>query len=150
MFLGAIAWFVFAATLTARTPVLIIISMLTLQGAGTGLFYSPNNSSILSAVEGSRYGVVSALTQLMRNSANVVSLALTTTVVVATMGSMGVEPSLDAVSPRVADAFVAGLHRAFLILGGLLVVGIVLSFLKGERAKEILPVSPYSSRVKIA
>ena len=77
--------------------------MLMLQSAGTGLFHTPNNSSILSAVERERYGVVSGLTQLTRNSANV------------TMGSMGVEPSLDAVSPEVANAFVSGLHRAFFL-----------------------------------
>jgi MFS family permease len=142
LLLSAIAWFVFAFTLTERTPVVLIISMLMLQGAGTGLFYTPNSSSILSAVERSRYGVVSALTQLMRNSANVVSLALTTVVVVVTMGSMGVEPSLDAVSPQIAFAFVAGLHRAFLIMGGLLVLGAILCFLRGERQKEILPASP--------
>ena len=58
------------------------------------------------------------------------------------MGSMGVEPSLDAVSPQIAFAFVSGLHRAFPILGGLLVVGALLSFLRGEREKEISPASP--------
>ena len=59
-----------------------------------------------------------------------------TTVVVVTTGSMGVEPSLDAVSPEVANAFVSRLHRAFFLMGGLLVVGFVVSFMKGERARE--------------
>ena len=134
--LSAVAWFIMATQLRADSSVALVITMLMLHGIGTGLFNSPNNSSILSAVERSRYGVISALTQLVRNSANVTSIALATTVVVLTMGSLGVEPSLDAVSPEVADAFVSGLHRAFFLMAGLLVLGVVISLVQGERASE--------------
>ena len=98
--------------------------------------YTPNDSSIFSAVERSSYGVVSALTQLTRNSANVTSIALAPTVVVTTMGAKGVEPSLDAVSPMVADAFLAGLRLSFWLMAGVLVVGVVISFIRGERAEQ--------------
>ncbi|MQF87711.1 MAG: MFS transporter [SAR202 cluster bacterium] len=132
---SASAWVIMAITLTESSPVLLIVLLLMAQNTGTALFNSPNNSSILSAVERSQYGVVSALTQLVRNSANVTSIAIATTVVVATMGSKGVEPSLDAVSPAVADAFVAGLKWAFWMMGGLLLVGITLSALRGRGPK---------------
>lgn len=46
------------------------------------------------------------------------------------------KPSLQAVSPVVADAFIAGLRRAFLILGSWLMVGMIITFLKGELRKE--------------
>ena len=115
-----------------------MIVTLMLQTTGTGLFNSPNNSSVLSAVEPFRHGVISALTQLVRNSANVTSIALATTVVVLTMGSLGVEPRLDAVSPAVADAFVTGLHRAFYLMGGLLVLGVVICLVRGERPRGAL------------
>jgi hypothetical protein len=110
------------------------VAMLMFQSTGMGMFNSPNNSSIFSAVERSRYGVVAALTQLIRNSANVVSVAVATTAVVTVMGLRGVEPSLDAVSPQVADAFVAGLRVAFLLMGGLTTLGLVIAFFQGERA----------------
>ena len=61
---------------------------------------------------------------------------MATTVVVVTMGSMGVEPSLDAVSPDVAGAFVAGLHRAFFLMGGLLVIGIGVCIVRGGGTRE--------------
>jgi EmrB/QacA subfamily drug resistance transporter len=145
--LSAASCFILGTALTDKSPVVLIILMLVLQSAGTGLFNSPNNNSILSAVERSRYGVVSSLTQVVRNSANVTSVALTTTVVVVTMGSQGVEPSLDAVSPEVAGAFVLGLRRAFLMLGVLLTVGIALSFFKGERSREVAaPASPIGEK----
>lgn len=141
--LSAASCFILGTALTDTSPVALIILMLVLQSAGTGLFNSPNNNSILSAVERARYGVVSSLTQLVRNSANVTSVALATTVVVVTMGSQGVEPSLDAVSPEVAGAFVLGLRRVFLMLGVLLTVGIALSFFKGEGSREATaPASP--------
>ena len=141
--LSAAALFMLSTRLTEHSPLALIIPTLMLLSCGNGLFNTPNNSSILSAVERSRYGVVSSLTQLVRNTANVTSISLATTVVVATMAAQGFEPSLSAVSgengPAVAHAFVSGLHRAFMILGGLLVLGIVLSFFKGERAKEASP-----------
>ena len=132
---SASAWVIMAIKLTESSSVLLIVILLMAQSTGTALFNSPNNSSILSAVGRAQYGVVSALTQLVRNSANVTSIAIATTVVVATMGAKGVEPSLDAVSPAVADAFVSGLKWAFWMMGGLLLVGISLSALGGGRPK---------------
>ena len=104
--IGALAWFMLAEGLDAdgsslgMTPLVLVVVALTIQSAGTGVFYTPNNSSILGAVERSRYGVVSALTQLVRNTANLTSVAMVTAIVTITMGSMGVEPSLSAVSPE--------------------------------------------------
>ena len=141
---SAVAWVIMATSLTEFSPILLIVVLLMAQSAGTALFNSPNNSSILSAVERSQYGVVSALTQLVRNSANVTSIAIATTVVVATMGARGVEPSLDAVNPDVAEAFVAGLKWAFWMMAGLLLVGIILSALRGGRPKPEPAAKPES------
>jgi len=135
MAISAASSFILASSLAAQSPVIFIVAMLMFQSTGMGLFNSPNNSSIFSAVERSRYGVVAALTQLVRNSANVVSVALATTVVVTVMGLRGVEPSLDAVSPQVADAFVDGLRLAFLLMGSLTTLGLVIALVRGERAR---------------
>ena len=129
--------------LTETSPAVLILLLLAGMGIGAGLFNAPNQSSILSAVERAQYGVISALIQLARTSGNVISVAVATAIVVATMGSMGVEPSLDVISTdggaEVAHAFVSGMRRAFMVIGSLLLVGIVLSFLQGERAKEPAP-----------
>ena len=124
-----------AVNLTESSPVAFIVLMLMAQSAGMALFNSPNQSSLLSAVERSQYGVVSALTQLIRNSANVTSIAVATTVVVVTMGTYGLEPSLDAVSPAVADAFVAGLKWAFILMAAMLLTGAALAVIRGERQR---------------
>ena len=108
---------------------------------GLGLFISPNTSSILSAVERHRYGVVSALTQLTRNTASVVGIAALTAIVVATMASMGVESTLDAVAeePR---AFVIGVQRALWAMGGLMVIGLVISAFTSEGRREVTEPAP--------
>ena len=142
---GALAWFMLAEGLDGdgsslgMTPLVLVIVALTIQSAGTGVFYTPNNSSILGAVERSSYGIVSALTQLVRNTANVTSVAMVTAIVTITMGSMGVEPSLSAVSPEISDAFLAGVRRAFFVMGSLLVFGMVICIARGERAKVVTP-----------
>ena len=127
----------FAINLTESSSVLFIVLMMMLQSCGMALFNSPNNSSVLGAVDRSQYGVVSSLTQLVRNSANVTSIAVATTIVVVTMATYGVEPSLDAVSPSVADAFVAGLKWAFLLMVAMLGMGMVLVLIRGERKRPV-------------
>lgn len=114
----------------------LVIATMMMQSSGNGIFNSPNSSSILSVVDRSRYGVVSALTQLVRNSANVVSVAVSTTVVVSTMATYGVEPKLEAVNPEVATAFVAGLRWAFLMLGAALATGAAISLYRAVSARS--------------
>ena len=135
---SATAAFLFASNLNESSSVFFIVLMMMLQSCGMALFNSPNNSSVLGAVDRTQYGVVSSLTQLVRNSANVTSIAIATTIVVVTMSTYGVEPSLDAVSPSVADAFVAGLKWAFLVMGAMLSLGIGLVIIRGERKRPAL------------
>ena len=136
LLLSAAPWLVLATSLSQDTSLGLIIAMLMLQSVGTAMFNTPNSNSIFSAVGRSSYGVVSALTQLMRNSANVTSITVATTVIVTTMGAKGVDPSLDAVSPPVADAFIAGLKLSFWLMAGVLLVGVVIALIRGERVEQ--------------
>ena len=133
--------FILATRLTENSTLAFVLPVLALQSAGIAMFHSPNVSSILTAVERSRYGVVSALTQLMRNGANVTGVALAAAIVIATMSSMGFEPNLEAVSEEggteVARAFVEGLQRAFMVMGGLVAVALAISFIKTQQAVEV-------------
>ena len=134
--ISAVGCFILAFALGERSPVWIVIGTMMMQSSGNAIFNSPNSSSILSVVDRSRYGVVSALTQLVRNSANVVSVAVATMVVVTTMATYGVEPRLEAVNPEVATAFVAGLRWAYLMLGIGLTTGVVLSFYRAVGGRQ--------------
>jgi len=120
--------------LTADSSLLLVIPALVLQGSGMGVFYSPNSSSVLSAVGRESYGVVSGFLNLVRNAGNVTSVAVATAIVTATMGSLGYEPSLDAVrggtEVGVKQAFTVGLKFAYITMAGSLLVAMAVSAFK--------------------
>ena len=120
--------------LSPDSPLLHVIGALMLTNSGMGTFYSPNSSSILSAVERERHGVISALLNLIRNGGNVISVAVATAIVTATMGSMGYEPSLDAVRNAgavsgVGAAFTAGLKYAYFTMLAWVLLAMLISAL---------------------
>ena len=132
--------------LTEESTLIAVLPALILTSGGMGTFYSPNTSSVLSAAEPEKYGIVSALLNLIRNGANIVSLAMAAAIVTAAMASMGFEPSLDAVrgpaGAGMGHAFTVGLRNAFLTMMGLLLIAAAVSAFKGERAKELETVAP--------
>ena len=123
------------STVRVDSSLALVMAGMILQSTGTGTFNAPNNSSILSTVEPSRYGALSGFLNLVRNSANVTSIALVTAIVTASMASAGYEPSLSAVSDEagqgVVRAFTSGLRVAYLAMGSLVVVGVAMSWFKG-------------------
>ena len=119
--------------LTETAPLSLVVIALVLQGMGMGTFYSPNASAVLSTVERSRYGIATAFMNMIRNSANVIGVAIATTIVTAVMGSLGYEPSLEGVtsdgSEGVKTAFARGLQISYLAMSGFVAVAIALSLL---------------------
>ena len=140
MALSVAAMLTLSLTLTAASPLALIIPLLMLRFIGHGAFNSPNVSSMMSGVDSSQYGIVTALTQLLRNSANVTGIALGTMIIVITMSARGYEPSLDAVttggSQGVKEAFVDGARYGFAVISVLFAVGLLVSFFKGERVPD--------------
>lgn len=120
--------------LNENSSLLLVIPALVLQASGMGVFYSPNSSSVLSTVGRESYGVVSGFLNLVRNAGNVTSVAVATAVVTATMGSLGYEPSLDAVRGGtdigVKQAFAVGLKYAYFTMAGCLLLAMAISALK--------------------
>lgn len=123
--------------LTQDSSLLLVIAALVLNSCGMGVFYSPNSSSVLSAVGRESYGVVSGFLNLVRNAGNVTSVAVATAIVTATMGSLGYEPSLDAVRDGtdigVKQAFTVGLKYAYLAMAGSLLLAMTISAFKVGR-----------------
>ena len=132
--------------LTEQSSVTNVLIGLFLVEGGMSTFYSPNINSVLSSAETDKYGIVSGLLNMARNSGNIVGLAMATAITTATMGSLGFEPSLDAVretaGPGVGHAFSVGLRNAFLVMVGLILVAMVVSAFKGERAVEMGTAAP--------
>jgi MFS family permease len=124
------------STLTPSSSYWLAIAGMVVQSFGMGIFSPPNSSSILSAVEQSKYGVISGLLNLVRNAGNLTSIAVATAMVTAAMGSLGYAPSLAEVSADgdagLIAAFTSGLRLAYLIMVVVLFVAMVASFFKGQ------------------
>ena len=129
--------------LSEDSSLFLVVPALMLQSSGMGIFYSPNSSSILSAVDRDDHGVVSGFLNLIRNAGNVVSVAVATAIVASTMGSLGYEPSLDAIrtetGPGVGQAFTTGLKYAFLTMVFVLLAAMFISALRLRKAIEPEP-----------
>ncbi len=121
---------------------LVVLTMM-FQGSGMGVFYTPNSSSILSVVERESYGVVSSFLNLVRNAGNVISIAVATAIVTATMAGLGFEPSLEMAPESGAvgatHAFVLGIQNSYLTMMGLLLLGMVISIFKFEKGSHVKP-----------
>ena len=124
------------STLTPSSSFILAMVGMTMQSFGIGTFNAPNNSSILSVVEQSKYGVISGFLNLVRNSGNLTSIAVATVIVTASMASMGYPPSLAEVSvdsdPGLIAAFTSGLSLAFRFMSGFIFIAIVASYFKGN------------------
>ena len=123
--------------ISADSPPGYVLMCLMLAGAGSGFFNASNGTAIMSYQDPSRFGIVAALLNVIRTSANITGIAIATTVVTITMGSFGHEPRLDVISEGAFDAFVSGLNKAYLIGGSVLLVSMTLAALHGSARRDI-------------
>ncbi len=124
------------ATLTANSHFALAVAGMIMQSAGMGTFYAPNNSSILSAVEPSKYGVISGFLNLVRNSGNLSGIAIGTVMVTTTMAALGHEPTLASVSSgggeSLLSAFTSGLRVTYLGMAAIVLIGVAASMFRGR------------------
>ena len=134
--LTAICGLSILATLRPDSHFAVAMAGMILQSAGMGTFYAPNNSSILSAVEPSKYGVISGFLNLVRNAGNLSGIAIATVMVTTTMAVLGHEPTLASVSSAGGDsllsAFTSGLRVTYLGMAAIALVGVAASTFRGK------------------
>ncbi|MBF07064.1 MAG: hypothetical protein CL741_07335 [Chloroflexi bacterium] len=110
-------WFSF---FVKDSSLVIVMSVLFLNGLGMGLWMAPNMSATLSTVSRVDYGSMSAFLNLVRNVGSVIGQALTAAIIAGIMLSRGAEVQLDQLSesdnPAVTDAFLAGWSLTFRVL----------------------------------
>jgi EmrB/QacA subfamily drug resistance transporter len=135
--------------LTVDSSLVHVIGAMVVQSVGSAMFSSPNSTAIFNAAPASRHGIVSALLSLIRNAANVTGVAVATTIIAATMISMGYAPDLGdtkaADSAGLLSAFVSGFRLTYMTMAGLLLVGAVAALVTA-RTSEPAESEPASAR----
>ena len=135
LIIGALGLFILA-NLEVTSSWVLGLSGMVVSSFGLGVFYGPNNKLILSAVSPDSHGVVSGFIHLVRNSANVISIALGIIIVTSSMSSMGFAPTLAGLSYEteapVLSSFVKGMKFCFGIAGGVLLLGFFVAVYGGK------------------
>jgi EmrB/QacA subfamily drug resistance transporter len=89
-------------------------------GVGTGLFMTPNTTSIMANVEAGRRGIANGVRSMLQNTGYVVSTALALAIVTSPLKpaekSSAYAGTLSTLSPHALDAFTSGYRKAFVVL----------------------------------
>jgi len=132
MLVAAIGLLILVNIDTKESIMIVLVGMIV-QTIGSGTFWPSNNSSILSVVSPASYGVIASFTNLVRNSGNVVGIAVSTAIVTGTMGSMGHPPTLSAINEAsdlpILNAFTMGLRNTFYICIGFTLIAALASII---------------------
>ncbi|HHX77195.1 MAG TPA: MFS transporter [Firmicutes bacterium] len=117
------------AFLGSKTPVGYVFAALIILGLGIGLFSTPNTYVIMSSVDKQYYGVSSATIATMRQSGNLLSMAVIMFIFALTIGRVEI-------TPQHYDAFMLGLKSAFVVYGTLCCLGVFASLAGRSKATD--------------
>jgi EmrB/QacA subfamily drug resistance transporter len=135
--------FTILSFLSVQSSSLDVILRLGLVGLGLGIFQTPNNNSLMSAIPKERLGVGSSFLSIVRSLGNSTGAALATTIVSARLLALTGQTSLADLrgsagtqGAAVLQAFLEGFHYTFLSAAVLCFLGAVISaFLISEERR---------------
>jgi EmrB/QacA subfamily drug resistance transporter len=134
---AALIWFI---QLTPSTSLFNIGAGLALMGIGGGLFYPPNTSAAMNAAPKNRLGIASGTLATLRQAGMVTSFALALAVAATSlprdvMMSLFVGTNVTLGSAPM-QAFVTGMHSAFLVSTVLVFIAAGISFVRGKEDRS--------------
>jgi EmrB/QacA subfamily drug resistance transporter len=135
------------STTKPSTPYLDLVAYMGLMGAGTGLFSSPNMSSIMGSVPPNRRGIASAFRATFFNLGFTISLNVAILIMASIMPYSVVSSIISSISPTGISAidrnlFSAALDRTYLWMAGVNTLAILPSIMRGERVGRSAPYTP--------
>ena len=113
------------ASITASTPIALIVAYLMTTGLGFSLFSSPNANAIMGSVASNQYGIAGSSVATMRVIGQLASMGIVAMAFAVTLGPVQITPE---VYPQLGHA----LRLSFCIAAGLCLAGIYLSLVRGR------------------
>lgn len=141
--------------ITATMPLPNVFWRLIIIGAGLGMFFAPNNNSVMSAAPATKRGIASGLLGMFRYSGQSMGIAFAATIFATfataaggfaihslpSVGHMVSTASNPAELQAISDAFMNGMSGAMLCAIPLAGIGAVLSLLRGNPGRRPATVS---------
>lgn len=127
------------STLSMDSSIALVVLGSVLNGAGTSTFFPANTSAVMANAPPQAYGISAGLLRTMSNLGMVCSFA-----VALFFASVSIPRDLafqiflgigSGISGVVAQAYISGMHTAFIVSIVLLMVALVLSLLRGREAR---------------
>jgi EmrB/QacA subfamily drug resistance transporter len=138
---GALVWL---ALLRPHTPYPFVAGGLAVMGVGSGLFWSPNTSTTMSAAPRDRLGVASGTLTTLRNTGMVSSFAVALAVAASTMPRQAVNSLFLGTATNItstqAQAFTSGMSHAFLV--SLIICLVAAAFSVVREGRKRAPIVP--------
>lgn len=126
-------------TIGANTPLWIPIIYMMIMGGGSGMFFSPNTSSIMGNVPVEKRGIAAGIRTMMNNAGSVVSLAIGMAVISTSISAIALQSLITGVQTGSSgidiSGFVTGFHKAFLVSVIISFIGAFMSYLRGKPPK---------------
>lgn len=117
------------STLSASPSFLVLGIFIAVMALGNGLFQSPNNSLVMSSLEEKNLGIGGSVNALVRNIGMVVGVSLSTMILYGGMSSrLGF--AVNNYIPGAGDAFLYGMHLAYIAAALICAAGAVLTALR--------------------
>lgn len=117
--------------LRPHLPYATMAVTLLVIGAGSGLFLTPNTSSIMASIPPRRRGIANGIRSMMQNSGYVVSVALSLAIITSPLAAPAKKAAyagtISALPGHTLDAFTTGCRVALLVLAAMTVAGTVAS-----------------------
>ena len=126
--------------LSRLTPAQTYISVawpLALVGIGTGIFVSPNNSTVMSAIPEAHRGVASGTVATSRNLGMAIGVALSGLIFHSIFYSLSGGLTLKVYKPELEAVFITAFRWAMFAGGLVACIGVVVSFLRGPETARI-------------
>jgi EmrB/QacA subfamily drug resistance transporter len=131
MAIAATGLAVLAATISPTVGYPVIGGCLLAIGIGSGIFMTPNTSSIVGGVEAERRGIVNGVRSMLQNTGYAVSTAMSLAIVTSPLTpgekQAAYAGTLSRLSAQALDNFTGGYRIALAVLAGICVLGMVLS-----------------------
>jgi MFS family permease len=139
MAIAAAGLAVLAATISPSLAYPVIGGCLLAVGIGSGIFMTPNTTSIMGGVEPGRRGIANGVRSMLQNTGYVVSTAMSLAIVTSPLTpgqkQAAYAGTLSRLSPQALDNFTGGYRTALAVLAGICVLGMILSLARnvGQR-----------------